>query len=240
MKTYQVDPFSNGPAVSIATGEEIDHDIIKNLSNAGYIGDDLYNIFVQERLVKGSKSLFDPITKNRIRTGLTKEKIVPKKVCLLQEDCQAFGVLVGKAAKLEEAFIYTLTTVPLSIAESQTDLRSSDKAGSRNSIIKQSDEVKQWLTIPFVVTEKDLTWRIDRGVVTELFLCNHEEADSRMVLHASLEGVKIVVCSKDTDVLLLLSFAYNKTLPTNKWYMKLNQTKYADIQKVTDYLQGSN
>ena len=70
----------------------------------------------------------------------------------------------------------------------------------------KSDEVKQWLTIPFVVTEKDLTWRIDRGVVTELFLCNHEEADSRMVvLRASLEDVKIVVCSKDTDV--LLSFA---------------------------------
>ena len=100
----------------------------------------------------------------------------------------------------------------------------------------KSDEVKQWLTIPFVVTEKDLTWRIDRGVVTELFLCNHEEADSRIVLHASLEDVIIVVCSKDTDVLLLLSFAYNKILPTNKWYMKPDQTKYADIQKVTDYL----
>ena len=55
MKTYQIDPFSNGPAVSIATGEEIDHDIIKNLLNAGHIGNDLYNIFVHTKLVTPPK-----------------------------------------------------------------------------------------------------------------------------------------------------------------------------------------
>ena len=40
-----------------------------------------------------------------------------------------------------------------------------------------------------------------------------------MVLHASLDDVDCVVCSKDTDVLLLLAFAYNNKSSSKHWFM---------------------
>ena len=69
-----------------------------------------------------------------------------------------------------------------------------------------------------------------------MFSCNHEEADTRMVLHASLDDVDCVLCSKDTDVLLLLAFAYNKKSPSKHWFLKYETEKYADIEKVVEYL----
>ena len=69
-----------------------------------------------------------------------------------------------------------------------------------------------------------------------MFSCNHEETDTRMVLHASLGDVDCVVCTKDTDVLLLLDFAYNKKSPSKHCFMKYETEKYADIEKVVEYL----
>ena len=46
-----------------------------------------------------------------------------------------------------------------------------------------------------------------------MFSCNHEEQTQEWCcMHVSLDDVDCVVCSKDTDVLLLLAFAYNKTI----------------------------
>ena len=88
-------------------------------------------------------TVFDVIPRNNFNTGM---KIAKKPLCkqsLMQEDCQAFGVLAGKAATLEEAFYHPLITVPLSIAETATDLRSSDKAGFSNFILKESPATKR-------------------------------------------------------------------------------------------------
>ena len=272
---------------------------------------------------------------------------------MLKEDCQAFGVLIAKAATLEEAFDYPLTSVPLSIAETTTDLRSSDKAGFRNHILKESDAVStvhpigaKWIvdgmaivrsakpestyleyfrklliiflpprysqpltveiimdnyiehsakectrrkrgeqstrihitgfgqkmpqgnswqnllkngenktdlihmfveylklestrkefTIPLIVTEKEKTWKITKTEIELRFNCNHEEADSRMVLHASIEDVDCVIQSKDTDVLVLMVYAFNHKLPEKKWYMNYEFGKFADIRKITKAL----
>ena len=95
--------------------------------------------FVGERLFECKKSFFDPICKNYIKTGLEKKKKTLKKMSLLQEDCQAFGMLVAKATSLEEAFQIPLTTVPLSIFEGLNELRSSDKSALRNYIIRDAD-----------------------------------------------------------------------------------------------------
>ena len=72
------------------------------------------------------------------------------------------------------------------------------------------DDVRMKLCYPVIVREKESTWKITTNYVHQMFSCNHEEPDTRMVLHGSLDDVDCVVCSKDTDVLLLLAFAYNK------------------------------
>ena len=44
------------------------------------------------------------------------------------------------------------------------------------------------LDFPTIINDVDSTWMIDPSSndVTELFSCNHEEADTRMIYHASL------------------------------------------------------
>ena len=40
------------------------------------------------------------------------------------------------------------------------------------------------------------------------FMCNHVEADTRVVLHACLKHTNCVVVSKDTDVFILMIFSF--------------------------------
>lgn len=61
-------------------------------------------------------SLFNTIPLEDIIAGLKKEKKQEKKIDMLKEDCQGFGLLVGKVKALEEAFRDLLTTIPLAMA----------------------------------------------------------------------------------------------------------------------------
>ena len=45
----------------------------------------------------------------------------------------------------------------------------------------------------------------------------------------------MVVVSKDTDVLILLVWAYAKHEIKTKWYMMYEQGKYADIGKIVEF-----
>ena len=75
--------------------------------------------------------------------------------------------------------------------------------------------VLHWRTLAFrgrlgnrimYVTTEDQCWRLDAATcepVPELE-CNHEEADTRMVLHARHAGGTCVIHSDDTDVFVLL------------------------------------
>ena len=49
------------------------------------------------------------------------------------------------------------------------------------------DDVRMKLAYPVIVTEKESTWKITKNYVHQMFSCNHEEPDTRMVLHASLD-----------------------------------------------------
>ena len=150
-----MDLFSDGPAVSISSGTEIDHATIKNILGSTNTGNECYKTFISKRLITGSMTVFDVIPRNNLNTGIKIAKKPLRKLSLVQEDCQAFGVLVGKAATLEEAFHHPLIfTVPLRIVETATDLRSSDKAGFCNFILKESAATKrQYL--------KNAKWIID-------------------------------------------------------------------------------
>ena len=132
---YYVDLLSDGPATFITTGEEIDHGIVAGLLTSSRLGHSCYTQFVEERLVNGTTSFFDPIQRNNVKTGIEKKKKRTKEVILLSEDRQAFGVLAAKSVSLEEAFQHSITTIPLSIAISETKLYQADKSKLRKTII---------------------------------------------------------------------------------------------------------
>ena len=102
-------------------------------------GNKRYKQFVQEHLVTKQKSIFSKITKEKLNTGLEKPR-KPVKQAELLKDVQ--GLLAEQAVSLEEAFKYPITTLPLSIAESTSDLRgatNSTKSQFRNELIETTN-----------------------------------------------------------------------------------------------------
>ena len=67
-------------------------------------------------------------------------------------------------------------------------------------------------------------------------LCNHEETDTRLVLQACLEDTNVVLVAKDTDVLILLIYAYEVVKPKCSWHMKIDYEKFIDITNVHAFL----
>ena len=98
------------------------------------------------------------------------------------------------------------------------------------------ENLRKDFTTPVIVIEKEKTWKITKDKIDLRFNCNHEEADSRMVLHASIEDVDCVIQSKDTDVLVLMIYTFNHYSPSKDWYMNYEFSKYANIRKITQAL----
>ena len=122
--------------------------------NAKELGSTLYNKFVQERLIDGSKGFFDSILRTKLNTGIEKAKKLPKAVEILKEDRQAFGIIIAKSLSMDEAFKYPITTVPLSLATIEFSLRQSDKATFRNLLLEESQCVAE-------VPPKNCAWFVD-------------------------------------------------------------------------------
>ena len=49
-------------------------------------------------------------------------------------------------------------------------------------------------------------------MLLNMFDCNHEEADTRLISHAILCATDAVVVCKDTDVLILMVWAHHTTI----------------------------
>ena len=93
---YNAEPFTSGAARNMVTGKEINPVVIDGLLGAAEKGDKKYKTFIEERLIKGEKSIFTPIKRANIKTGnkcMTKKL---KKGIVLIEEKQAFGVMVAK------------------------------------------------------------------------------------------------------------------------------------------------
>ena len=56
------------------------------------------------------------------------------------------------------------------------------------------------------------------------------------LLHGYKVDSDVVVFCKDTDVLILMIWAYSKLNITNNWYLKYDHEKFADIRKICSYL----
>ena len=348
LRGYGIDPFSKDPPRALSTGKVIDATIVADIGRAFDLGLSQYKAFITDRLVNGTIDFYAPIRKNKLQTGIKKIKKSRKAEDVLKEDCQAFGTIISKALTLEEAFKYPITSLPLSIATVEGDLRQSDKASFRNFLIQTasasttqvpknaswlvdgmaavqslksketygewiedlirfitppdvaecilfgmvndtynetsiksntrkkrgeehlktiiegfeqhmpagvkwneflrngdnknqlikiilrfilSEEGKKLLRFPFIITSGDDIFRIDNGQQTEK-KCNHEEADTRLILLAHQERNDVVVVAKDTDVLVLLVWAYTHYSKKQNWFFKYDSTKYADIGKI--------
>ena len=74
----------------------------------------------------------------------------------------------------------------------------------------RSDSFSNQIRIPIIVNDDKNTWKIMREFSEIIFKSNHKEADMQIILHALQENTKVVVVSKDTDVLSLLVYMYAK------------------------------
>ena len=103
----------------------------------------------------------------------------------------------------------------------------------------RSDSFSNQIQIPVNVNDDKNTWKITREFSEIIFKSNHEETETQIIQYALQEDTKVVVVSKDTDVLILLVYAYAKYKPTKEWYTKIDANKFASIKSIVKYL-GSN
>ena len=96
----------------------------------------------------------------------------------------------------------------------------------------QSPECRSNLPCDFIVTSKERTIKLNNQSIQILENCNHEEADTRLVLHAILCNQDCVIVASDTDVLVLLVWAYFAFDIKCKWYLKYDSNSFADISVI--------
>ena len=72
--------------------------------------------------------------------------------------------------------------------------------------------------IPFIITSREKKNFVSPAGNKVITVCNHEEADTCPVLHASKIGFDV---SEDTDVLILMIWAYSRLNIKNNWYMTI-------------------
>ena len=80
---------------------------------------------------------------------------------------------------------------------------------------------------------------LTRIVSTKCFPVTIKKDETRMVLHASLADVPSISSSKDTDVLLLMTYANSQLNPCENWYTKYEHQRYANIKTIISYLGGN-
>ena len=52
-----------------------------------------------------------------------------------------------------------------------------------------------------------------------------------MIIHALREDTDVVIVARDTDVLILMVYAYAKRHVKNSWYMKYGAGKYCILER---------
>ncbi|XP_068213181.1 uncharacterized protein [Palaemon carinicauda] len=90
------------------------------------------------------------------------------------------------------------------------------------------------LEIPLIVTHESETFRITASGTEILPNCNHHEADTRIVYHASIAKDPVVIRATDTDILVLLCYAYSVCNPEDNWMMKVDD-RYVSVRKVVEH-----
>ena len=79
--------------------------------------------------------------------------------------------------------------------------------------------------------EKD-TVLISQSQQQSLFTSNQEEADTRIAQHCSESSKTVLVKAKDTDVLILLVYAFALTSPPYDWYLQIENGMIISVSKM--------
>ena len=101
--------------------------------------------------------------------------------------------------------------------------------------ISQPDTCKN-LSVPYLINHRSTTLAISSSGVDTLFECNHEEADTRVVLHAFLSDGPVIIKAKDTDVLILTVYAFALKQPQADWCMQIDHKQFISIGKIVQFL----
>ena len=83
---------------------------------------------------------------------------------------------------------------------------------------------------PFVITVGDKIHKLQQN-------SDQEEADTRLRLLALQKQTDAIIVAQDTDVSVLLVWAYKKYHVRHKWYFKYDAEKYADVGAICDFLE---
>ena len=97
------------------------------------------------------------------------------------------------------------------------------------------EKFRRKLKIPITITAAENAWLLDSVGVHQLPSCNHHETDTRIILHAVKSEDPVVVVATDTDILVLLMYAFNKYLSTDiprTVQMKIENEKFVDINEI--------
>ena len=70
-----------------------------------------------------------------------------------------------------------------------------------------TDDFVKSIPLPTLTNSENKIFKVSSSV-TKVFEYNHEEDDTRIIFHGLQQKSNLVVCSKDTDVLVLMVFAY--------------------------------
>ena len=93
------------------------------------------------------------------------------------------------------------------------------------------DKNNSQLNVPVIINDTNETWKLASNSKEFLFTCDHEEADTRLVLHALMDDTNVVIVCKDTDVFILLVYVYSKQKPRNDWFMKMEHNKCSILKR---------
>ena len=86
-----------------------------------------------------------------------------------------------------------------------------------------------------VVTLEKETFLITKTSDFNLSLCNHIEADTRLILEVEKSKNDVVIRSSDTDVLMLMCFIYKGEHLKNNWFMMIDNETFVSINKIREY-----
>ena len=73
---------------------------------------------------------------------------------------------------------------------------------------------------------------ISQSQQQSLFTSNQEEADPRVALHCSESSKPVLVKAKDTDILVLMVYAFALTSPPYDWYLQIDNGKTVSTKKI--------
>ena len=82
------------------------------------------------------------------------------------------------------------------------------------------------LNYPLVIKLEKEVWEILLTGAQNSSPCNHEEADTRIIYHCTLEDKPTVVIASDTNILILMVHLFASRLLDDDWFLQTSLWMY--------------